>query len=65
MLQHYCNLTIWLFSVIQDTCWEGSYPSAEVQLVYSTVPADRQYTELNVKTVKFQIIQFSIRTQFR
>ena len=27
---------------IQDTCWKGggSYPSAEVQSVYSTVPAN-------------------------
>ena len=30
-----------LFSVIiQDTCWWGSYLSAEKQLVYSTTPAD-------------------------
>ena len=25
---------------IQDTCWWGSYVSAEVQSLYSTVPAD-------------------------
>ena len=25
---------------IQDTRWGGSYPFAEVQLVYSTAPAD-------------------------
>ena len=25
---------------IQDTCWRGAYPSAEVQSVYSTAPAD-------------------------
>ena len=35
---------------------ETSYPSAEKQLVYSTA----KYTELNVKTVLFQTIQFSI-----
>ena len=28
-------------------------------------PADWQYTQLNVKTVLFQIIQFSISTQFK
>ena len=37
MLQHYWNLTITLFSVICQTLIErGSYPSAEVQSVYST-----------------------------
>ena len=40
-LQHYWNLTIRLFSVISRTHigW-GSYPSIEVQSVYSTAPAD-------------------------
>ena len=49
-----------------------SYPSAEVQLVYSTAPADGAIHRVNVKTVLFQIIsvlfqiiQFSISTQFR
>ena len=37
----YWNLTIRLFSVIfQDIHCEGSYPSAELQSVYSTAPAD-------------------------
>ena len=37
-----------------------------MQLVYSTAPADWaiHYTELNVKVVLFQIIQFSISMQF-
>ena len=39
--QHRWNLTIRLFSVISRTLvGGGSYPSAEVQLVYSTAPAD-------------------------
>ena len=40
----------------------GSYPSAEVQSVYSTAPADWAIHRVNVKTVLFQIIQFSIST---
>ena len=40
-LQHYWKLTIRLFSVICRTLvWRGSYPSAKVQLVYSTSPAN-------------------------
>ena len=40
-LQHYWNLTIRLFSVISRTLvGGGGYPSAEVQSVYSTAPAD-------------------------
>ena len=40
-LQHYGKLTIRLFSVIYRTfVREGSYPSAEVQSVYSTASAD-------------------------
>ena len=31
----------------------GSYPSAEVQLVYSTAPADWAIHRVNVKTVLF------------
>ena len=42
-----------------------SYPSAEVQSVYSTAPADWAIHKVNVKTVLFQIIQFSTSTQFR
>ena len=38
--QHYWDLTIRLFSVISRTLMGGSYPSAEVQSVYSTAPAD-------------------------
>ena len=30
-----------LLTNIQDTGWRESYPSAEMQLVYSTVPANR------------------------
>ena len=37
----------------------GSYPSAEVQLGYSTVPANRA-TQLNDQTVLFQTTQCSI-----
>ena len=32
---------------IQDTCWVGSYPSAEVLSVYSTAPADWASKNLN------------------
>ena len=40
-LQHYWNLTMRLLSVISRTLVrEGSYPSAEVQSVYSTASAD-------------------------
>ena len=39
-LKDYWNLTIRLFSVIIRTLVGGSYLSAEVQLVYSTAPAD-------------------------
>ena len=41
------------------------YPSAEKQSVYSTAPADWAIYRVNVKTVIFQIIQFSISTLFR
>ena len=37
-LQHYWNLTIWLFSVIYTT-FVGGYPFAKQQLMYSTAPA--------------------------
>ena len=42
-LLHYRRLTISLFSVLSRTLIEewGSYPSAEMQSVYSTAPADR------------------------
>ena len=43
----------------------GGYPCAELQSVYSTVPTDWAIDRVNVKTVLFQIIQFSISTQFR
>ena len=32
---------------LKDTCWWGSYPSAEVQSVYSTAPADWPIDERN------------------
>ena len=40
-LQHYWNLTLRLFSVISRTLVGESYPSAEMQLVYSMAPANR------------------------
>ena len=43
----------------------GSYSSAEVQSVYSTAPADWTIHRVKRQTVLFQIIQFSISTQFR
>ena len=43
----------------------GSYPSAEVPSVYSTAPADWAIHRVKCQTVLFQIIQFSISTQFR
>ena len=40
-LQHYWNLTIRFLSVISTTLvGGGSYPSLEVQSVYTTTPAD-------------------------
>ena len=44
--------------------WVGTYLSSEVQSVYYTVTADWVIHRVNVKTVLFQIIQFSISTQF-
>ena len=44
---------------IQDTHWGGGLS------VYSTAPTDLAIHRVNVKTVLFQIIQFSISTQFR
>ena len=43
----------------------GFYPSAEMQSVYSTAQLTGQYTKLNVKTVLFQTIQFSVSMQFK
>ena len=43
----------------------GSYPSAEVQSVYSTAPADWAIHRVKCQTVLFQIIKFSISTQFK
>ena len=43
----------------------GSYPSAEKQSVYSTAPANWAIHRVNIKTVLFQIIQFSISTEFK
>ena len=43
----------------------GSYPSAEVQAVYSTAPADWAIPKVKYQTVLFQVIQFSISTLFR
>ena len=42
----------------------ASYPSAEVQSVYSKTPADWAIHRVNVKIVLYQIIQFSISMQF-
>ena len=43
----------------------GVLPTTEVQSVYSTALADWAIHRVNVKTVLFQIIQFSISTEFR
>ena len=43
----------------------GFSSSAEVQSVYSTISADWARYRVNIKTVLFQMIQFSISTQFR
>ena len=60
------NLTIRLFSVIYRTLVGGGcYPSAEIQSVYSTAPVDWAIHRFKCQTVLFQIIQFSISTQFR
>ena len=43
IFQHYWNLTIRLFNIISGHSLEmgvGSYPSAEMQSVYSTAPDD-------------------------
>ena len=45
---------------MKDTHWRGFYSSAEVQSVYSTAPADWAIHGINVKSVLFKIIQFSI-----
>ena len=42
-----------------------SYPSAEEQSVYSTAQADWEIHRFKCQTVLFQIIRFSISTQFR
>ena len=42
----------------------GSYPSAEMQLVYSTALANWAIHRVNVK-ILFQIIPFSISMQFK
>ena len=58
MLQHYWNLTIRLFSVISGhLLGEGSYPSAEVQSVYSTAPAtwETQYRYTNANIGPWQV----------
>ena len=79
-LHHYWNLAIRLFCLISVQSLEESYLSAEMKPVYSTTPAIRQYTGLNVKTVfisdnsvcsltvkaiLFPAIQFSISTHFQ
>ena len=43
----------------------GSYPSAEVESVYSTAPVDWAIHRVKCQTVLFQIIQFNVSTQFR
>ena len=43
----------------------GSYPTAKKQSVYSTAPADWAIHRFKCQAVLFQIIQFSISTQFR
>ena len=43
----------------------GSYSSAEVKSVYSAAPADWAIHRVKCQTVLFQIIQFSISTEFR
>ena len=64
-LQQYRNLTIRLFSVISRTLIGGSLNPLQtcIWCILQLQPTG-QYTELNVKTVLFQIIQFSISTQF-
>ena len=48
-LQHHWNLRIRLFSVISRSLVGGwSYPSAEVQSVYSIVPADREILNFRI-----------------
>ena len=55
-----------LFSVISRTLVGGQFiPSAEMESVYSTAPANWAIHRVNVKTVLFQIIQFSISMQFK
>ena len=54
-----------LVSYPRNSLAVGSYPSAEEQSVYSTAPVDWAIHNVNVKTVLFLIIQFSISTQFR
>ena len=56
------SLSDCLVSYPGHSLWR-SYPSAEVQSIYSTAPANWAIHRVNVKTVLFQIIQFSISTQ--
>ena len=62
--QHYWNLTIRLFSVISRTLffWGGSYPSAEVQSVYSTAPAAWAKSVLGYSIQKCHEIAFILRS---
>ena len=51
---------------IQDTLiGGGSYTQQKRTRSIQQPQPTEQYTELNVKTVLFQIIQFSISTQFK
>ena len=54
-----------LVSYIRTIVRGGLTLSAEAQSVYSTAPATWEIHSVNVKTVLFQIIQFSMSTSFR
>ena len=63
--QHYWNLTIRLFSVISRTLVRGeSYPSSEVQSVYSIAPADWAMNRL-LKQILYSQLRAIGRPKFR
>ena len=55
-LQHYWNFTIRLFSVISRTLVGGSYPSAEMQSMYSAASADRAKKQFYLKQFSLALV---------
>ena len=64
-LYHHSNLTIRLFSVISRTLIVGGFTPLQSCNRCILPPQPTGQYRVNVKTVLFQIIQFSICTQFK